>query len=128
MTFAIPRSDSTRELEGWRRNVRGGISTNTTIISGIIARNVTHRTITSSYIVLVTDKMIWVDATAGDITVTLPSAVDNSGYEWIIEKIDSSVNKVIIATADTINGDTSFNLLAQYESARPQSDGTVYWI
>jgi hypothetical protein len=108
----------TRVWDRWFRDMFEGLS-------GVT--NQATKTVTADYSATSNDKMIWVDAAAGAVTVTLPQASFNTGYEWIIEKIDSTANLVTIAAADTINGDASFDLLAQYESIRPQSNGSVYY-
>jgi len=153
-SLKLPRSDDVRELEGWRRSLTdtsekkadkvigaadgdlaGLDSTGNLTDSGIAADNVQLRaipsqTVNTDYQVLYEDQTIWADATAGDVTLTLVDAGKAKWREWIIEKIDSSSNKVIIAGAgaDTINGSATFELLAQYESVRPQSTGTEYLI
>jgi hypothetical protein len=114
----LGRGGITRVWDRWFRDMFDTLSS---------AVNQSVRTEIADYTVTSSDKMIWVDATAGNITITLPDASFNTGYEWIIEKIDSTANLVTIAAADTINGDASFDLLAQYESIRPQSNGSVYY-
>lgn len=88
------------------------------------------RTVTSDYQVVISDEIIWVDASSGAITITMISATDITGQTFIIEKIDSSNNAVTIAGngSETINGDPSFDLLLQYESVEPTSTGTGFLI
>jgi hypothetical protein len=116
----IPRSDDVREIEGWRRSI-------TQDLNDAQLRAMARTTVTGNTTLTLAHQMVWVDASGGAVTITMPAAADHAGVEWIIEKIDSTANLVTIAAADTINGDASFDLLAQYESIRPQSNGSVYY-
>jgi hypothetical protein len=116
----IPRSDDVREIEGWRRSL-------TQDLNDAQLRAMARSTVTGNTTLTLAHQMVWVDASGGAVTITMPAAADHAGVEWIIEKIDSTTNLVTIAAADTINGDASFDLLAQYESIRPQSNGSVYY-
>lgn len=53
-----------------------------------------------------------VDATAGDVTITLPDAASNSGRMCGVAKNDSSGNSVIVS--GDINGDVSATITVQY--------------
>ena len=66
------------------------------------------RTVTANYTVLLSDATIFVDATAGPITVTLPaaaSAIVNGQGQWVrVKKIDTTANAVtIVATGGLID-------------------------
>lgn len=53
--------------------------------------------ISADYTILVTDGTIRVDATAGDITVTMPLIADGAGYRYDIKRVDTvTTNKVTI--------------------------------
>jgi hypothetical protein len=149
-----PRTEDRRERDAWRRvqdddnfskanKVVDGVENNTVTLTNdgdiqdsgksfddIILKK--RRTITTSvdYEVLEIDEIIWVDASAGDVTVTLYSSATVQGQEFIVEKIDSTTNKVIVAGSgsDTVNGDPTFDLLLQYESVQPRSTGAGYLI
>ena len=150
----IPRTEDTRERDGWRRlqdddnflkanKVVGGTEDNIVTLtidgdiqdSGLSFDDVKLKkakvvTVTIDYTVLEIDEVIWVDASAGDVTITLFPASTIKGQEFIIEKIDSTTNKVIVAGSgsETVNGDPSFDLLLQYESVQPRSTGSNYLI
>lgn len=87
----------------------------------------TLSTKTADYTATSTDGTLLVDATSGTVTITLPAA--SSRKEFHIKKIDSSVNAVSVARAgsDTIEGNTSASLAAQYNSITLYSDGTSTW-
>lgn len=61
-----------------------------------------------------------VDATSGNITITLPSAANIQGYTVYVTKIDASANTVTINT--TSGGNT---LTAQWQSRTFKSNGTT---
>lgn len=66
-----------------------------------------------------------VDATSGSVTITLPTAVNNTAA-FIIKKIDSSTNTVIVDgnASETIDGDTTITIYDQYNYIEIISDGT----
>lgn len=66
-----------------------------------------------------------VDATSGNVTITLPTAVENFAA-FIIKKIDSSTNTVIVDgnASETIDGDTTITIYDQYNYIEIISDGT----
>lgn len=81
--------------------------------------------IDDDYTILITDNVVWVDASVSDIIITLIEVSkvlgDDSGQTFKIEKIDSSANKVTVKGngSELINGDNEFDLLYQYESVEP---------
>ena len=62
--------------------------------------------------------VIFADATAGDITVTLPAISGNAGRYYRVKKIDSSINTVVVdgSGAETIDGDTITSITTQYDA------------
>ena len=81
---------------------------------------------TANYTALQSDDVIRGDATSGAITITLPTAVGNTGEVFHIKKIDSSVNAVTIATtsSQTIDGVTTQTLGVQYKNLTVVSNGS----
>lgn len=71
-----------------------------------------------------------VDATGGAVTLTLPTAASALRRTYHIKKTDSSLNTVTIdgAGAETIDGDATQTLIAQYESIMIVSDGTSWFV
>lgn len=88
------------------------------------------KTVTSDYTVIDSDYTILVNATGGNITITLPSASSLQGSEFNIKKIDSSVNLVTVDGngSETIDGSTTAIIETQYESITIQSDGSNWYI
>ena len=83
---------------------------------------------TANYLVTSADYLIRANANSNIITITLPSAVTNTGRTFIIKKVDSSVNVVTVATtsAQTIDGSTTKLLNTQYSILRVNSNGTSW--
>jgi len=76
--------------------------------------------------ILVTDNHIDIDATAGVVTATLPSAASCPGQDFTFIKIDSSANKGSIASTDLISGQSSWDLDDQWQTMTIRSVGTTY--
>jgi hypothetical protein len=70
------------------------------------------------------------DATSGNQTITLPTAVGISGNIYFVKKIDSSANTVTINTtsSQTIDGATSRVIYDRYSSYMVVSDGSNWYI
>lgn len=96
----------------------GGGTTTASSDSRSIVTTSTVITATSGHIV------VDCDATLGDITISLPTAVGNSAV-YSIRKSDSSANEVIVEPdgSETINGDTELTIQFQNSAARIQSNG-----
>jgi len=90
------------------------------------------KTKTAAYTVVVTDKIILCDTTAGAFTLTLPSAVGLRDKEFIFKKIDSATNAVTIegAGSETIDGNLNVLISAssQYGYVAVRSDGSNWYI
>jgi len=84
--------------------------------------------ITSDYTVPIGEDWAPVDATSGNVTVTLPSALEAKGKRFTVKKIDSSANTVTITATQTIDDGASAVINVQYESICIMSDGAEYWI
>lgn len=84
----------------------------------------------ANYTALSTDYTILVDASAGDVTITLPAAASNDEKEYNVKKIDSSSNTVTIDgnASETIDGNLTLSTTVQYTSITVQCDGTEWWI
>jgi len=70
------------------------------------------------------------DATAGNITITLPTATPAiSGRLYNIKKVDASANTVIIApTTSTIDGLASKTITVQWNNICVVTDGNQWYI
>ena len=91
----------------------------------------TISTITQAYSILSTDDVLLVDGSGGAFTVTLPSAVSNSGKVYEIKRTDETpANTVTVGTtsSQTIDGSTTTTLNTQYEVIKVVSNGTNWSI
>ncbi|MCR4330057.1 MAG: hypothetical protein NUV65_05955 [Candidatus Roizmanbacteria bacterium] len=65
------------------------------------------------------DGNVDVDATAAQVTISLPAAATYTGPEISVTKIDSSLNPVVVdcdAVGDKINDEDSVQINGQYDS------------
>ena len=91
----------------------------------------THSTITSTQTIPDTAWLVLVDASGGDITLTLPEANTSGMYmshSLLIKRVDESSNNVTLVRAgsDTIEGETSIDIGSGY-SIPLESDGSTAW-
>ena len=85
---------------------------------------------TANYTALTTDSIILCNATSGNITITLYTAVGNAGRKLTIIKTDSSTNTVTIDgnSTETINGALTQVLFTQHSTLTLVSNGTNWQI
>lgn len=75
------------------------------------------------------DEIVYVDASGGAVTITLPDARRFWGYSFTVKKLDASVNAVTLdGDGALIDGAATYPLAAQYEVVRVASDGTDWWV
>jgi hypothetical protein len=85
------------------------------------------RTETANYTATAADETILMNATSGDVTVTLPAAA--AGKRYTIKKLNAPPNKVkIVPSSGTIEGVTDIEWSVKYQGYTVQSDGTNWWI
>ena len=115
-----------RHLESLESGVSGG--------GGGITLGI--RSVTAADTILFTDWTILADATGGAVTISLPTAAaaydsdTGQGYYFNIKKIDSSANAVTIdpAGVETIDGNTTLDIIFQYDNCQFQSNGSSWFI
>lgn len=88
------------------------------------------RTVTGTTTAASTDRTILVDATSGAVTINLPAASSVVGIEYIVKKIDGSVNAVTIDGngSETIDGATTKVLNSQWEITKLQATSGGWYI
>ncbi len=115
--------DATNDRMGLNSNspestlqVNGSLATKVTTLSGNTTLDDTHH-------------VVLVDASGGNVTLTVPLASSGDARQYMIKKTDSSSNDVIITRsgANTIDGDTSVTMGVQYEARTIISDGTNWY-
>lgn len=76
------------------------------------------------------DAVIAVDASGGDVTVTLPTATAMKGRTYYVKKTDSTTNLVFVQAfgVQTIDGQNIQHLAIQWESMQVVSDGVSGWL
>ena len=101
--------------------------TSTLHVGGSIAQTIT--TITSTTTLNDTHSLVHADATSGTVNISLPTSVGIAGRSYIVMKIDSSANTVVIDAnaSETISGDLTLTLTGQYDWVTLRSDG-ANWI
>ena len=89
-----------------------------------------YTTITGDTTLTTANGVVFVNASSGEVDVTLYTADSNGGMQVIVKKTDSSSNAVNIlrAGSDTIDGATSVALLHQNESVTLVSDNSNWFI
>ena len=87
------------------------------------------RAITQNHTVTAGDHTIFANATSTNITVTLPTAANIMGRQYIIKRVDSSGNNVTIDPdgSETIEGAATM-ILDSGRSVVIQSDNNNWWI
>ena len=112
-----------------------GISTITTtgnvIVGGIIVGGVPVTTVTSGTTsVGASHGVILCDASSGEITLDLPTAVDISGKIYNIKKVDSSLNRIVVnpSGSQKIDERSSQEIYSQYVCMTIVSDGSNWHI
>src|SRR5881394_2222738 len=96
-------------------------------LTALKGSNVTHQVVTkvfadSPYTVLSTDETVLVDATAGAVSITLPTPT--SGRVLCVKKIDATAS--VVTLTGTVDGVVNPTLPAQYNSRMIQGDGSAW--
>ena len=129
--FRVESDNNTHMLFVDGSNDKVGINTDTPNSGLHVNTSVTFagKAVTQNYTVLSTDHMIFDNATNGNITLTLPTAVGIIGRQYIIKRVDGSANSVIIDpnASETIEGDSNKSLTDQC-SVVIVSDNNNWWI
>ena len=83
---------------------------------------------TTNYTATTSDNVILVNASSGDVTITLPAS--SSGLNFTVKKIDSSSNTVTVASngSETIDGSSTQVIISQYDAISLVSDGSNFYI
>lgn len=90
-------------------------------------------TVTGNTTLGVTNNFVLVDATSGNVTITLPAASasfgSQMGLDLIFKRIDNSGNSVTVqrAGSDLIDGANSFTLTTQWEAKKLRALSTSTW-
>lgn len=89
----------------------------------------TFQSKTTTYSGALGDDVVLADTSGGAWTLTIPTAVGNTGKQYHIKKTTNDGNILTITpTAGSIDGATSFYLCFQYDWVILKSDGTNWYI
>lgn len=96
--------------------------------NGYIVQSTTN--VTSDYTIVLTDDVVRVDCSNGPIRVTLPAASSSDGYGFVIEKIDETLNQVIITPdgSDTVFGESDYRFNEHLRQVEVLSEGGTDWL
>lgn len=86
---------------------------------------------TSNYTATTSDEVLTCDASGGSFTITLPAAASSTNKVLKIIRTDQTLaNSVTIDgnSSETINGNTTFKLMTQYESVAIICDGSNWFV
>lgn len=88
-----------------------------------------YRNITSSTSIAITDDVVFVDTTSSNISVTMPTAVNNGGKKIVIKRKNGNNNLTILPTgSQTIDGSASFIIYHRYQAVTLVSDNSNWYI
>ena len=88
------------------------------------------RTVTASEALSASDTLVLADATAANVTLSLPPAASEEGRELIIKKISDPPNSVIVTPngSEAIDGNPGVTLSVKNEVVHIVSNGTGWWV
>ncbi len=86
-------------------------------------------TITSDYLVTNDNDVIWIDATSGNIIITLPPIASALIKKFVFSRRDNSINTVTIQAdgSETINGNNTLLIGSQYSYLSLITDQVTEW-
>ena len=85
------------------------------------------KTITTDYVITNFDRVLFVDTTAGSVTIYLPSATTTAGREFIIQKSVAANGVTIQAyTGETVEGSSSVTLSGMGDTITIISNGSDF--
>jgi hypothetical protein len=121
-----------QNLASWAASAGDGVSFYGTLPAGAVPGGALHPVLTTtvSYAATYSDYYILADATAGSITITLPTAVGHTGEEWVIKKKEVTANGVVIATTggQTVDATTPPTITTPMQALHFVSDGANLWL
>ena len=87
-------------------------------------------TVTGDFQVDISNGTILVDATSGDVEITLPLIADGIGYHYRVKRIDNSAFTVTVVgdAGEVIDDDVAGVELDYLEAIHVQNDGSKWWM
>ena len=121
ITVYVEDEDKDYKYNGSTWNIKSAIQT------GAFTRKMVAKT--ADFTASLTEAAIYrIDATSGNIVVTLPTAASAADRGWQFKRIDASGNTVTLDPngSETIDGATTVLLATQYTSVEINSNGTSW--
>lgn len=100
------------------------------ILDGKASKWTSIITVSANYTITTDDDVVLVNTTGGSRTISLPAAATVTGLSVLIKKISVDANVVTIDgnAAETIDGDPTEILTAQWQMVRIKSNGTAWFV
>lgn len=133
MVAGDPGSMGSIDLGDWNATAADGFQVFGTLPSSALPAGggvLPQTTKTATYTATTSDYFIFCDATAGAMSINLPTAVGNAGKVLVIKKIDASANAVTIDPngAELIDGGGTLAFNVQYTSYSCVSNGANWFL
>ena len=109
-------------LQWWNTHDQGVLQFQALSTSGRLRTGA--RSVTASTVLGFSDHVVFVDTTSSNLTVTLPSAIEIRGQQYIIINTGTKIATISTTSTQTINGGLSFGLPALYFGVTLISDGS----
>lgn len=96
----------------------------------VLTRPLTVTTVTAAQSIGKASSLLLVDASAGPVLLTLPTAKDGYGIPLNVKKIDATANAVVIQPlgGELIDGALNLAINTQYTSRSFVSSGSAWWV
>lgn len=123
-TGFVEASSVTNTELSYLTGVTSNIQTQINSIGSGITFSVASKT--ANYTLVSTDYLILADTTGGAFTLTLPTAVGNTGKQFVIKRTNQALASILTVdttSSQTIDGVTTTTLNTQYEQIMVISDG-----
>lgn len=131
--FLLPAVNSPTDEDLWGDELNDNFTSLDSLL--YTATNRVTETKTANYTVISTDsnKVLLVDATSGNLTISLTAVASLfNGFTFAVKKTDATANTVTIdpAGAETIDGASSYVLSAQNDSVlvSARTTGSTWWV
>lgn len=131
----VARVESFEELHTELLDIHNAIEGTLTYVEDNLARDRAFILVTDDYIVQVTDKLILVDTTAKNITITMHPAADGIGLDYEIKQIAGDNETLVIGsvippslTAEPVDSDVDGITIDLLEALPIKNDGSNWWI
>jgi hypothetical protein len=123
--IAYPSAQSVTATINWPTDKSGTVALTSDIstLDNVLSKTANYTIVSGDFVTGKNSTLdLYVDATNGNVTITMPSAVTFAGYTIYITKTDTSANTVTINTV--LGGNT---LLSQYQDRQYRSNSTSWY-